>query len=295
VIVRVLGSAAGGGVPQWNCACVNCDAARTGRGPKRSQSSFAFSTDGGRYWLVNASPDIASQIESQPDLQPRAGRGTPIAGMLFTDANVDHLGGLAVTRQAGEHAFDIYSTATVRAIACAQPAFAAFAADPHCWHVVAPGERFRLDDRLDVTAIAIEGTTPGYAGRERRSDAVVGYMVCDSQTGRSVLFAPVFSDVDRTLLAAASAADIAFFDGSFWSDDELTGVGVEKSARALGHAPIGGPGGSLVVLAGIASKGRRFFAHVNNTNPILDPASDAFAEISKRGFEVAADGLEIRL
>ncbi len=295
MIVRVLGSAAGGGVPQWNCACVNCDAARTGRGPKRSQSSFAFSTDGGRYWLVNASPDIASQIESQPDLQPRAGRGTPIAGMLFTDANVDHLGGLAVTRQAGEHAFDIYSTATVRAIACAQPAFAAFAADPHCWHVVAPGERFRLDDRLDVTAIAIEGTTPGYAGRERRSDAVVGYMVCDSQTGRSVLFAPVFSDVDRTLLAAASAADIAFFDGSFWSDDELTGVGVEKSARALGHAPIGGPGGSLVVLAGIASKGRRFFAHVNNTNPILDPASDAFAEISKRGFEVAADGLEIRL
>ncbi len=295
MIVRVLGSAAGGGVPQWNCACANCDAARAGRGPKRSQSSFAFSADGVRYWLVNASPDIAAQIEAEPDLQPREGRGTPIAGMLFTDANVDHLGGLAVTRQAGEHAFEIYSTVTVRAIACAQPAFATFADAPHRWHVIAPGERFRLDDRLDVTALAIDGTTPGYAGRERRSDAVVGYTVCDSQTGRSVLFAPVFSEVDRALMAAASAADLAFFDGSFWSDDELTGVGVEKSARALGHAPIGGPGGSLVVLAGIASKGRRFFAHVNNTNPILDPASDAFAEISKRGFEVAADGLEIRL
>ncbi len=295
MIVRVLGSAAGGGVPQWNCACANCDAARAGRGPRRSQSSFAISADGERYWLINASPDIASQIEAAPDLQPRAGRGTPIAGMLFTDANVDHLGGLAVTRQAGDHAFEIYSTATVRTLACSQPAFAPFARAPHRWHTVVPGQRFRLDDRLDVSVLAVDGSTPGYAGRERRADAVVGYCVSDARAEKSVLFAPVFADVDRSLLDAAAIADVAFFDGSFWSDDELTGVGVEKTARALGHAPIGGTSGSLVLLAGVAPKGRRFFAHVNNTNPILDPASAAFAEITGRGFEVAADGLEIRL
>jgi pyrroloquinoline quinone biosynthesis protein B len=295
LIVRVLGSAAGGGVPQWNCACLNCRAARTGRQPRRLQSSFAVSHDGERWWLVNASPDIAAQIEATPALQPRGERGTPIAGMLFTDANVDHMGGLAVTRQAGEHAFDIYSSATVRALAMAQRAFAAFGEPPHRWHVVAPDERFALDGKLTVRVVPIGGATPGYDGRQPRADAVVAYEIGSVSSGSRALFAPVFPSPDEPLLVAAADADIAFFDGSFWSDDELCGIGVEKTARALGHAPAGGAHGSLAALAALPRRGRRFFAHLNNTNPLLDPSSDAFAEMTRGGFELAEDGMELIL
>jgi len=295
MIVRVLGSAAGGGVPQWNCACTNCAAARSGARRHRSQSSFAVSADGTRWWLVNTSPDVAQQIEASPALQPRAGRGTPIAGMLFTDANVDHLGGLAVLRQAGEHAFEIYSSATVRDLALQQRSFSTFGNPPHRWNAVASGDVFTLDGVLNVRVVAVDGLTPGYAGREALPDAVVAYAVTDTESGANVLFAPVFASVTESLLAAAARADVAFFDGSFWSDDELGSVGVEKAARALGHAPIGGPDGSLEALAAVAQRGPRYFAHLNNTNPLLDPSSPAFAEARHRGFELAEDNLEVHL
>ncbi len=295
LIVRVLGSAAGGGVPQWNCACANCAAARAGTQPRRSSSSFAISGGGDTWFLVNASPDVAQQIEAFAPLQPLARRGTPIAGMLFTDANVDHLGGLAVLRQAGDHAFAIRSTATVRALAASDRAFSAFTAAPHRWEVMADREVVRLDDRLTATALYVAGLTPGYAGREALPDAVTAYLIADTASGGHVLFAPVFSDVGPALLEAAERADLAFFDGSFFSDDELSDVDVPKAARSLGHAPIGGPDGSLVTLGARETASRRFYAHVNNTNPILDPASPAFAEIAGRGFGVAADGMEFRL
>jgi pyrroloquinoline quinone biosynthesis protein B len=295
LIVRVLGSAAGGGVPQWNCACVNCRAARAGAQPRRSQSSFAVSHDGTRWWLVNASPDIAAQIEAAPALQPRGERGTPIAGMLLTDANVDHMGGLAVTRQMGEHVFELYSSATVRALAMEQRAFAAFGQAPHRWHTVAPEQIFTLDGALRVRVVPIGGATPGYDGRQPRADAVVAYEISAVGGGASALFAPVFPTVEAPLLAAARDADLAFFDGSFWSDDELSGIGVEKAARSLGHAPVGGSDGSLAALASIPQCGRRFFAHLNNTNPLLDPSSGAFHEMARQGFELAEDGMELVL
>ena len=294
MIVRVLGSAAGGGVPQWNCACANCSAARVGTAPRRSSSSFAVSGDGERWWLVNVSPDVAQQIEAHAPLQPRVERGTPIAGMLLTDANVDHLGGFAVVRQDGPHAFAVYSSATVRAIACAQEAFATFAAPPHAWHAVAPGERFALDATLDVRVVAVAGLTPGYAGRRALADAVVAYAIVDRATGASALFAPVFMEITDDLVAAAREASVAFFDGSFWSDDELRGVGVPKAARDLGHAPVGGPEGSLARLGaalGPPKPGvRRFYAHLNNTNPLLDPQSPAARELATAHVAVAADG-----
>ena len=297
VIVRVLGSAAGGGVPQWNCACANCLAARAGTRPRRSSSGFAVSRDGERWWLVNVSPDVAQQIEAVPALQPRKGRGTPIAGMLLTDANVDHLGGLAVLRQQGEHAFTLYSSATVRAIALEQRAFATFAEPPHAWHALAAGETVELEPGLRATAVAVPGLTPGYAGRIALDDAVVAFALREDG-GAGALFAPVFSGVSAGLLAAAREAAVAFLDGSFWSDGELGGFGVEKSARALGHAPVSGAGGTLEALAaepGAASAGRLYFAHLNNTNPMLDPGSHAAREIARLGFALAEDGMEFRL
>jgi len=294
VIVRVLGSAAGGGVPQWNCACPNCAAARAGSQLRRSSSSFAFSSTGERWWLVNVSPDIAQQIEAHPPLWPRTGRGTPIAGMLLTDANVDHVGGFAVLRQAGEHRFETYSSATVRDIVTAQEAFAVFAAAPHVWRVAPPGATLQLEPGLRACVVPLAGLTPGYAGRRTTGDAVVGYQIFDDTTETNVLFAPVFRDITEALLAAAATATAAFFDGSFWSDDELGEVGVDKLARALGHAPIGGSSGSLAFLHPVAG-GRRFFAHVNNTNPILAPHSREARELARAGFEVAEDGLVLDL
>jgi pyrroloquinoline quinone biosynthesis protein B len=295
MIVRVLGSAAGGGVPQWNCACSHCDAARTGRAPRRSSSGFAISGDGERWWLVNASPDIAQQIEAFAPLQPRSGRGTPIAGMLFTDANVDHVGGLAVLRQAGDHAFTVYSSDAIREIALTQPACAPFARAPHAWHTISPGESVSLDARLQVRAVPVDGLTPGYAGRRAVPGAVVAYRVTDARRGSSALFAPVFSGVTPALLAAAEDAEVAFFDGSFWSDDELGDVGVEKAARSLGHLPVGGADGSLAAFARMPRGSRRFFAHLNNTNPMLDPGSEAARAMADAGFALAEDGLELQL
>jgi len=294
LIVRVLGSAAGGGVPQWNCACANCGAAREGRAPRRTQSSFAVSATGERWWLVNCSPDIAQQIEATPELQPRAGRGTPIAGMLFTDANVDHLGGLAVLRQAGSHAFELYSTEIVRSLATAQRAFSPFAECPHTWRAIAPGDRFALDG-LWVTVVPIGGATPGYDGRTAHPHAVVALEIADPARYRSALFAPIYPEVSPALREAAGRASIAFLDGSFWSDDELTTVDVAKSARSLGHLPIGGPDGTLAALGPAPADGRRFFAHLNNTNPVLDPASPARGAIERAGTQLTEDGLILEL
>lgn len=295
MIVRVLGSAAGGGVPQWNCGCPNCGAARAGARPRRTQSSFALSSDGERWWLINVSPDVAMQIESYRPLQPRGVRGTPLAGMLVTDANVDHLGGLAVLRQMGNHAFTLYSSATVRAIAQRQSAFAPFLEAPHRWESVAPGGEFELDAALRVRAVPVEGVTPGYDGRRALPDAVLAFAVEDRTTGGRVLFAPVFAAWGEPLRAETAWAALAFLDGSFWCDAELDGVGVEKPARALGHLPIDGPDGSLAALNGAALSTRLLYAHLNNTNPALAPASTQARELERRGFAVAADGQEFDL
>ncbi len=317
MIVRVLGSAAGGGVPQWNCACANCAAARAGRRPRRTQSSVAVSADGTRWLLLNCSPDVAAQIETFAPLHPAWPRGTPIAGMLVTDANVDHLGGLAVLRQHGEHGLVVRSSAVVRAIAAAQPAFAAFARPPHRWLEVpldAPCDADGADDlvgnRLAVRAIPMPGKTPGYDGRRSLRGAVVAYEIADRpstplrqaqcRSGQALskeqrlLFAPVFADVDEALERAIESATVAFLDGSFYADDELVGQGLaQKRARLLGHLPVGGAGGTLERLRG--TKTRVIFTHLNNSNPMLDPDSAAAACLREAGAEIAFDGMEFKL
>jgi pyrroloquinoline quinone biosynthesis protein B len=298
VIVRVLGSAAGGGVPQWNCACVNCAAVRRGEQPRRTQSSLAVSADGERWVLLNVSPDIADQIEAYAPLQPRGVRGTPIAGILLTDANVDHLGGLVTLRQAGEHRFTIRSSAVVRDIATAQPAFAPFAQAPHRWLAVdegplAPANGDPVGTSLTVRAIPVPGLTPGFAGREALRGAVTAYAI-SSNGGATLLFAPVFAAVDAALAAEIATADVAFLDGSFFSEDEMSETGAgDKRATSLGHAPLSGPRGTLAAIG--QAHGRCFVTHVNNTNPILDPRSNAAELLAAHHIEVAADGLTLEL
>jgi pyrroloquinoline quinone biosynthesis protein B len=301
VIVRILGSAAGGGVPQWNCACSNCAGARDGAQPRRTQSGAAVSADGKRWLLLNCSPDIGEQIEAFVPLHPREIRDTPIGGMLFTDANVDHIGGLATLRQAGSHRFTIHSSAVVRDIAQRQPAFAPFTQPPHAWSDVPFDQRCEpvADDdvvghELTVRAIPVPGTTPGYDGRRSVHGAVVAYQIRAHDGKESLLYAPVFADVDDTLLAALHGATVAIVDGSFYADNELTREHLmEKSARALGHLPVGGDDGSLRRIAGIAQ--RTVFAHLNNSNPMLDVRSKAYADVREAGAEIAFDGMQFRL
>lgn len=255
------------------------------------QSSFAFSSDGRQWWLVNASPDVAQQIEAAPPLQPRDGRGTPLRGMFLTDANVDHLGGLAVLRQAGDHAFTVYSSDTTRALAMSERAFVPFGNAPHRWQILTAGTTVGLDERLQVHTLFVPGLTPGYAGRRSIAGAVAAYTVEDRVAGKRVVFAPVFAAVDESLRAAIAQAQVAFVDGSFWSDAELATVGVAKTARDLGHCPVGEPGGSLRILAPHASGTRLYYSHLNNTNPLLDPDSEAARQTAGAGFSIAYDGL----
>jgi pyrroloquinoline quinone biosynthesis protein B len=297
VIVRVLGSAAGGGVPQWNCACANCAAARSGRQPRRLQSCVAIG-DGEHWVLLNCSPDIAAQIESFPALQPRARRDTPICGMLFTDANVDHLGGLAVLRQTGSHRFTLRSSSAVRELALKQPAFAPFAHEPHRWLELSEEvcEPVDADDfaarEFEIRAFDVPGLTPGYAGRKRKQGAVVALEIRKRGDVKTFLFAPVFAAINDTLRAAIARADIAMLDGSFFNDGELVESGLmAKTARHLGHQPVGGAGGTLEAIAGV--RGRVLFTHMNNSNPMLDPDSEASARMRAANAELAWDGMEL--
>lgn len=288
-------------MPQWNCACANCRAARAGEQPRRTQSGLAISCDGTQWLLLNCSPDIAAQIEAFEPLQPPVLRGTPIAGMLFTDANVDHLGGLAVLRQAGDHRFILRSSDVVRAIAIAQPAFAPFDAPPHRWLEVSfericdpAGDEDIVGNQLNVRAIAVPGTTPGYAGRRSPRGAVVAYEIAEPAGGPSLLFAPVFSGIDPPLREAIGRAGVAFLDGSFYSDDELVSEHLmDKPARSLGHQPVGGGDGTLAQLNGLDA--RIIFTHLNNSNPMLDPNSQAHARVRAFGAEVAYDGMQLTL
>jgi pyrroloquinoline quinone biosynthesis protein B len=213
MIVWVLVSAAGGGVPQWNCACANCSAARAETQPRRSSSCFAVSGDGVRWWLVNVSPDIAQQVEAYPPLQPRAGRGTPIVGMLLTDANVD-LGGFAVLRQDGDHAFAVFSSATVRAIATEQPAFATFAHPPHTWRAIGAHEEIDLDGWLRLPVVLVDGPTPGMpaGARSRTPWSRISRPIATRMRRRCSRRS--FRTSGRTC-SRRRDADLAFFDGSF--------------------------------------------------------------------------------
>jgi pyrroloquinoline quinone biosynthesis protein B len=304
VIVRVLGSAAGGGVPQWNCACANCAAARAGRAPRRTESTLAISPKAaqGRHWfLLNCSPDIASQIEAFPPLQPPHGRFTPIGDVLLTDANLDHIGGLAVLRQSTSRRIRVRSTAVVREIAAAQPSFAHFSVPPHLWLDVPLDEATTLrgdddvaGDWLEIRTIAVGGTTPGYDGRRDVRGAVVAYEITETLSRERLLFAPIFSTINEALADAIASASVAFLDGTCYSDDELatTGLG-EKRARTMGHQPVGGAGGTLERIR--SAQGRMIFTHLNNSNPMLDPHSEAYVAIAASGAEIAYDGMELTL
>jgi pyrroloquinoline quinone biosynthesis protein B len=303
VRVHVLGSAAGGGFPQWNCNCANCRGLRTGaiRAKARAQCSIAVSGDGSQWMLLNASPDLPAQISSFPELLPQelphsdSARGTSIASVMLTDAELDHITGLLSLRD--NEPIELHCTQRVYDwVFGANPIFAGLIQPTRFrWEKVENRQSTRCRKTgLEVEAIVVEGKVPTYVKSppETIEGATVACKLFDDNS--SFLYVPAIKKISEELIAVASECDCILFDGSFWSDDEMARRGVgTRTSLAMGHVPIDGPEGSLARLSHL--RARKFYTHVNNTNPILDEDSRERRAIEQAGWEVAEDGMEIVL
>ncbi len=303
--IRVLGSAAGGGFPQWNCNCPNCRGLRDGtlRATARTQSSIAVTgTNPPAAVLVNASPDVLAQLRAAPDLQPaRATRDTAIAGIILVDGQVDHTTGLYMLRESMRPWPVWCSDSTHRDLTHGNPVFGVLA---HYCGV----DRRRIDLGADFAVEGVDGvrwralpvaSKPAPYSPNRESPASgdnLALVVTEESGGRSVVYAPGLGAMDDDLWKAMQAASCVLVDGTFWSDDEMIRLGISrKHGRDIGHLPQSGAGGMLEWLARLPAHTRKVLIHINNTNPILDESSAQAAELELRNVEVAADGMEILL
>jgi pyrroloquinoline quinone biosynthesis protein B len=303
--IRVLGSAAGGGFPQWNCGCSNCRDARR-RVPgliARSQESVAVSADCDNWFLLNASPEIRAQIESFAPLHPRAPRHSPIAGLVLTNGDLDHCLGLLCLRES--HPLRVYATAAVREGwtegNLLHRTLQRFDTQV-TWCPLSLGVRrplLRLDGQpsgLDIQAVAAAGKLPIHLeGRRAPSpEDNVGLLVHEPGRGKLLAYFPAVAALAPALERAIAGADCLFLDGTFWSSDELGVQGLgEKRAEDMAHWPVGGDEGSLGFLSRFG--GRRVYIHINNTNPMLREDSPEAARVRAASIAIAYDGMEVVL
>jgi pyrroloquinoline quinone biosynthesis protein B len=304
--IRVLGSAAGGGFPQWNCNCPNCSGLRRGtlRARARSQSSIVVSSGSDESWaLVNASPDLLAQLQANPILQPgRALRDTAIAGIVLVDGQVDHTTGLYMLRESGRP-WPIWCTdSTYADLTRGNPVLGVLAhycgVERH--RIEMEGDGFNVEGIAGVRWRALPVASKPAPYSPNRESPVPGdniaLVITDEVTGRSLLYAPGLGAIDTSVWRAMNAASCILVDGTFWTDDEMITLGVSrKRAREIGHLPQSGPDGMLEWLARLPPTTRKVLIHINNTNPILDESSEPRAELARRGVEVAWDGMEIEL
>lgn len=307
--VKILGSAAGGGFPQWNCACPNCSAVRAGTfpGKARTQTQVAITSDNRSWFLLGASPDLRAQIEATPELQPRDGvRQSPIAGAVLANADLDHVLGLLLLREL--QPLRVYATASTRRILTEDNSMFAMlqrVANQAAWTDFTPGVSFPLstpageDSGLRCRALSLGTHYPAYVSAKRQSafaagEASLGLMI-DSSSGKRLAYMPAVPIADEALLAELNSADVLLFDGTFWSDDELIRVqGAGQTARQMGHIPVSSAEGSLSKLAGLR-RPRKIYVHINNTNPMLNEAGPEHRQVRDAGWEIAEDGWQFDL
>ncbi len=301
--VQILGSAAGGGFPQWNCNCVNCKGLRDGtlRALPRTQSSIALSDDGVHWILCNASPDIRAQLQSFPALQPaRALRDTGINAIILLDSQIDHTTGLLSLREGCPH--QVWCTDMVHQDLTT--GFPVFNMLTH-WNGGLDRRRIELEGsfvidacpNLRFTPLPLRSAAPPYSPHrfDPHPGDNIGLIVEDLRTGGVLFYAPGLGKVDAKLLERMGAADCLLVDGTLWEDDEMQRRGVgTRTGREMGHLAQNGPGGMLEVLDGL-NKPRKVLIHINNTNPILDEDSAERAQLARHGVEVAFDGMSIEL
>lgn len=302
--IRVLGAAAGGGFPQWNCNCPNCDGLRKGtlNAKARTQSSIAVSGNGIDWVLFNASPDLLAQIRAFPALQPaRALRDTGIRSVVLMDGQIDHTTGLLMLREGKP--LEIYCTDMVREdMTTGNPLFNILG--HYCgvnWNriPIEAGNRFEVigGTGLEFTAVALKSKAPPYSPhRDNPHEGDnIGMVISDTRTGHSLFYAPGLGEIEPHLVPYMEKADCVMVDGTFWTDDEMVDMGISrKRARDIGHLPQSGPGGMMDVLSPLRAS-RKVLIHINNTNPILNEDSPQRVELARRGIEVAFDGMDIEL
>jgi pyrroloquinoline quinone biosynthesis protein B len=304
VRIRVLGSAAGGGFPQWNCNCPNCRGYRAGAlpGVARTQSSIVVG-DRDAWVLVNASPDILAQLRANPDLQPgRMMRDSALVAVILVDGQVDHTTGLYMLREAARPWHIWCTDSTYADLTRGNPILSVLS---HYCRI----EHHRIDLSADAFAVdAVPGvrfralpvaSKPAPYSPSRDSPLKgdnIALLIEDEESGRTALYAPGLGAMDDEVWNAMRCAACVMVDGTFWTDDEMIRLGLSrKYARDMGHLPQTGPGGMLEWLTRLPSATRKILIHINNTNPILNDSSAEAAELGRRGIEIAWDGMEIEL
>ncbi|MFG2007125.1 pyrroloquinoline quinone biosynthesis protein PqqB [Spirillospora sp. NPDC048911] len=297
--VRILGTAAGGGVPQWNCACPGCAAARADPRLRRRHASIAVEDGTGRWYVVNATPDIGEQIEAYAELRPGPGhRETPLAGVILTDAELDHTLGLMRLREA--KGLNVIATTTVHR---------ALDEGLRLGHTLSPYTGIARSDlptdkplvlgegHLEVQGIPVSNKRPRYAAALDLEDEgwVVALRLTDRRSGTILVYAPALAAWPPELDEALAGADCVFLDGTFWDDEEPRRAGFsQKTATGMGHLPIAGPGGTADRLGALPAA-RRLYTHLNNSNPLVLPGHDGHRDLARRGIEIAQEGAVIEL
>jgi pyrroloquinoline quinone biosynthesis protein B len=298
LLAVVLGAAAGGGFPQWNCGCPACRLAwaHDPRVKPRTQASIAISTDARAWVLLNASPDLREQIAANPVLQPLSERrDSPITAVVLTGAEIDQIAGLLHLRE--RQPFSIFATTAVLGALDANPIFSVLARGVVAREPIPIGESFFAAPGLAVEFFAVPGKQPLYLEGDDpelaiETDVNVGVEICADEL--RLAYCPGAAAMTPALRQRLADADVVLFDGTLFTDDEMIRCGVGKKAgRRMGHMPIDGPDGTLAALSDI--RARRILVHINNTNPILIAGSPERQKVEAAGWEIAEDGLRIEL
>jgi pyrroloquinoline quinone biosynthesis protein B len=297
LIALVLGSAAGGGFPQWNCGCRLCSLARAGdpRVRPATQASVGVSGNGTEWIVVGASPDLRQQLVQTPALWPRAGlRDSPIAGVVLIGGDVDALAGLLVLRE--RQPFTVYAPRPLLDLLEENRIFDVLDPAVVRREALVPLEPIACGGGLMVTLLPMPGKVPLYLEERGATEPEPGpnYAALLEANGRRVIIAPACADITSDVRQQLSRAHAVFFDGTMFTDDEMIVAGLgQKTGRRMGHVPLSGPGGTLEGLADLP--GRRVLVHINNSNPILLLDSPERRQVEAAGFEIGYDGMEVQL
>ncbi|WP_108257826.1 pyrroloquinoline quinone biosynthesis protein PqqB [Mangrovicoccus ximenensis] len=290
----ILGAAAGGGLPQWNCGCTNCNLARAGTIPSLSQSSVAVSLDGTSWALLNASPDLREQFARVPQLAPTDLRVSPLRSVLVTNGDIDHVAGLLTLRE--KQPFDLFATAEIQAALSGNPMMAAVDRQLVPRRTISLETPFELLPGLEARLFPVPGKVPLYLEGETvetdlEGEQTVGVELAAGAT--RMLYIPGCARITPALAERIDGADMLFFDGTLWQDDEMIREGLgRKTGKRMGHISMSGADGSIAGLAGLEI-GARVFVHMNNTNPVLRPDAGERAEAEAAGWIIARDGMEL--
>ena len=291
--IILLGAGAGGGLPQWNCGCDNCNAARAGRIPAMTQSSVAVSADGRDWAILNASPDIRVQLAATPALHPTGLRDMPLHSVLVTNGDIDHVAGLLTLRES--QPFVLYATPAIHGVLADNPMLGALRGDLVAREPVALDQTVTIAPGLDATLFAVPGKVPLYQEGAVVETGLVGETTVGVElaaNGRRALYIPGCAELPGWLVDRIGGADLLMFDGTLWDDDEMIRMGLgQKTGRRMGHMPV------VETIAAMRDLpvGRRVFVHMNNSNPLTDPASVQTREAEASGWQVGRDGMEITL